>query len=241
MLVSGLNIHRYPEIDWRVLRTEDSMIDPYSVLGISRGASDEEIKKAYRNLSRKYHPDANINNPNKAQAEEKFKEVQQAYDQIMKEKEAGYSYNGGYGNNAGYGNGGFGGFGNNAGYGNGGFGGGFGGFGNSSGQYSYGNDEYSNHLRAAENYISSRHFREALNILNGMADRNARWYYLSAIANMGVGNNIKAVEDAKMAVNIEPNNSEYQMLLYQLQSGGSWYHSMQSPLVEMFIRMTECV
>ncbi|MBD8941239.1 MAG: J domain-containing protein, partial [Clostridiales bacterium] len=68
------------------------MIDPYSVLGISRGASDEEIKKAYRNLSRKYHPDANINNPNKAQAEEKFKEVQQAYDQIMKEKEAGYSY-----------------------------------------------------------------------------------------------------------------------------------------------------
>ena len=52
--------------------------DPYQVLGISRGASDEEIKKAYRNLSRKYHPDANINNPNKAAAEEKFKQVQQA-------------------------------------------------------------------------------------------------------------------------------------------------------------------
>ena len=61
------------------------MFDPYQVLGISRGASDEEIKKAYRNLSRKYHPDANINNPNKAQAEEKFKQVQQAYDQIMKD------------------------------------------------------------------------------------------------------------------------------------------------------------
>ena len=61
------------------------MTDPYSVLGMSRDASDEEIKKAYRRLSRKYHPDANINNPNKAQAEEKFKEVQQAYDQIMKE------------------------------------------------------------------------------------------------------------------------------------------------------------
>ena len=63
------------------------MFDPYSVLGISRDASDEEIKKAYRKLSRKYHPDANINNPNKAQAEEKFKEVQQAYEQIMKEKD----------------------------------------------------------------------------------------------------------------------------------------------------------
>ena len=64
------------------------MSDPYQVLGVSRDASDEEIKKAYRQLSRKYHPDANINNPNKAQAEEKFKDVQQAYEQIMREKEA---------------------------------------------------------------------------------------------------------------------------------------------------------
>ena len=62
------------------------MADPYKILGVSRDASDEEIKKAYRALSRKYHPDANINNPNKAQAEEMFKTVQQAYNQIMKEK-----------------------------------------------------------------------------------------------------------------------------------------------------------
>ena len=78
------------------------MADPYKILGVSRDASDEEIKKAYRALSRKYHPDANINNPNKAQAEEMFKTVQQAYNQIMKEKEnaasGGYGYNaGGYG------------------------------------------------------------------------------------------------------------------------------------------------
>ena len=71
------------------------MADPYKILGVSRDASDEEIKKAYRALSRKYHPDANINNPNKAQAEEMFKTVQQAYNQIMKEKENAAS--GGYG------------------------------------------------------------------------------------------------------------------------------------------------
>lgn len=75
------------------------MTDPYQVLGVSRSASDEEIKKAYRTLSRKYHPDANVNNPNKDQAEERFKQVQQAYDLIMKEKQQGtsgsYSYGAG--------------------------------------------------------------------------------------------------------------------------------------------------
>ena len=90
------------------------MQDPYSILGVSRDASDEEIKKAYRKLSRIYHPDANINNPNKDQAEAKFKEIQQAYQQIMKEKEMGASGytgtgSGGYGD-AGSGYGGFGGF-----------------------------------------------------------------------------------------------------------------------------------
>ena len=58
------------------------MIDPYSILGISRDASDEEVKKAYRKMSRKYHPDANIDNPNKEQAEEKFKQVQQVMSRL---------------------------------------------------------------------------------------------------------------------------------------------------------------
>ena len=75
--------------------------DPYSVLGVSRDASEEEIKKAYKALSRKYHPDANINNPNRDQAEEKFKEIQAAYQQIMKERTEGYSYGGGYSRQAG--------------------------------------------------------------------------------------------------------------------------------------------
>ena len=65
------------------------MTDPYRVLGVSRDASDDEIKKAYRRLSRKYHPDSNVNNPNKEAAEEKFKEIQAAYGQIMFEKSGG--------------------------------------------------------------------------------------------------------------------------------------------------------
>ena len=74
------------------------MRNPYEVLGVSPGATDEEIKKAYRKLSRQYHPDANVNSPHPEIAEEKFKEVQQAYTQIMKEKQQGYA--GGYQNSS---------------------------------------------------------------------------------------------------------------------------------------------
>ena len=48
------------------------MMDPYSILNISPSATDQEIKKAYRTLSKKYHPDANVDNPNAAQYKEKF-------------------------------------------------------------------------------------------------------------------------------------------------------------------------
>lgn len=65
------------------------MSDPYMILGISRNASDDEVKKAYRALCRKYHPDANINKPNAEEAAAKFTEVQQAYDQIMEERKNG--------------------------------------------------------------------------------------------------------------------------------------------------------
>jgi molecular chaperone DnaJ len=65
--------------------------NPYKVLDVSPNATNEEIKKAYRELSRKYHPDSYVNNPLSDLAEEKFKEVQEAYDQIMRERENGYS------------------------------------------------------------------------------------------------------------------------------------------------------
>ena len=67
------------------------MMDPYQVLGISPSATDDEVKKAYRELSRKYHPDSYVDNPLAGLAEEKFKEVQEAYSQIMNARENGQS------------------------------------------------------------------------------------------------------------------------------------------------------
>lgn len=65
--------------------------DPYSVLGISRNATDEEVKKAYRELARKYHPDNYANNPLADLVEEKMKEINEAYETIQKERSAGNS------------------------------------------------------------------------------------------------------------------------------------------------------
>ena len=62
------------------------MTDPYKVLGVDRSASDDEIKKAYRDLARKYHPDNYRDNPLSDLVEEKMKEINEAYDQIQKER-----------------------------------------------------------------------------------------------------------------------------------------------------------
>ena len=81
-----------------------------------------------------------------------------------------------------------------------------------------------------DSYIASRHYVEALNVLNGIpfGERRARWYYFSAIANQGMGNNINAMEHAKRAVEMEPSNMEYRQFLQHLQYGGTWYTSMGS-------------
>ena len=70
------------------------MTDPYKVLGISSNASDDEVKKAYRELAKKYHPDNYINNPLKDLADEKMKEINEAYDKIMNERQSGTSSSG---------------------------------------------------------------------------------------------------------------------------------------------------
>lgn len=195
------------------------MNNPYRILGVPADATDEEVKKAYRTLSRKYHPDANINNPNAAQAEEKFKEIQQAYQQIMQERETGFSGNS-YDSSQGGGFGGFGGFGRF---------GGFGGFGQTGGRTQTDSDPYSVHMAAAANYIRSRHYQEALHVLSEINDHTAQWHYYSSIANNGLGNNVAALEHAKQAAAMEPSNITYQNLVRQLEMGGTWYQTRQSP------------
>jgi len=67
------------------------MNDPYKILGVSPSATDQEIKKAYRDLARKYHPDSYVDNPLAELAQEKMKEINEAYDTIMKNRAAGNS------------------------------------------------------------------------------------------------------------------------------------------------------
>lgn len=159
-------------------------------------------------------------------------------------------YGSGYGNSGSYGSGnsgGFGGYGSNGsgGYNSGGFGdwdfggfdfggfGNFGGFGTGYGNAgNYGNSsnmsEDEMHMRAAANYINNQHYAEALNVLNTISNKTAAWYYYSAIANKGVGNNVQALEHARMASSMEPNNATYRQLVRTFESGGSWYTSRQS-------------
>lgn len=165
------------------------MNDPYSVLGITRGATDREIKKAYREMSRKYHPDSYTDETEKKWAEEKFRDVQEAYNQIVDERS---------GKTSGYGN--------------------AGGYGSSSQSYSEGDQ----HLMAAMNYINARRFNEAINVLNGMENRSARWYFFSSYANLGLGNNAVALDYAKKAVDMDPGNTQYTQYYEQLQRGGGF-------------------
>ena len=74
------------------------MNDPYSILGVDKNASDDDIKKAYRELARKYHPDHYADNPLSELAAEKMKEINEAYDAIMNQRRGGSSAtgNGGY-------------------------------------------------------------------------------------------------------------------------------------------------
>ena len=165
--------------------------DPYRVLGVSRDASDEEIKQAYRRLAKKYHPDLN---PGDQEAARRMQEVNAAYEQI-KNPEKAQPQPSGYGYDP---------------------------FG-SYRQQSYaerGDDQYQ---QAAAQYIRFNRFREALNTLENSVQRDARWYYLSALANDGLGNQVTAMEHIRRAVSMDPGNPEYLNALNRMEHGGADY------------------
>ena len=89
-------------------------------------------------------------------------------------------------------------------------------------------------MRAAANFINSGRYQEAMNVLNGINEHTAQWYYYSAIANSGLGNNVTALQHAKEALRMEPDNYQYQMLVNQFESGGSWYRQRQNPYTTTF-------
>lgn len=144
-------------------------------------------------MSRKYHPDSYVDNPLSDLAEEKFKEVQEAYDQIMKERDGGYQS-------------------------------GYGGYQNQQSTYNHNATSQDDmQYQAAYNYINGRQYQQALNVLSRIQNRNAQWYYLSACANMGMGNNVNALNMARQAQSMEPGNPEYSNLVNRLQWNSNRY------------------
>jgi molecular chaperone DnaJ len=198
------------------------MSDPYAVLGVSRDASPDEIKKAYRELVKKYHPDLH---PGDESAAKKMSEVNAAYDMIKSGKDssgrpAGQadSYSSSAGGSAySYGNP-FDGF---------GFYGGF-----SERSYSA--------LEMAELLIRSRRYYDAQRILAGISYRDGRWHYLSALADFALGNRTSAMQNIRRAVELEPDNRDYVSAMEAMENGRQVYSQNENvglKIIKLFFRI----
>ena len=168
------------------------MNDPYQILGVSENASDEEIKKAYRELARKYHPDNYHDNPMADLAQEKMKEINAAYEQITKERASGRRTGGAYGGGS-YGYGGYQSY------------GGYGGSQSYSGQSSV--------LQQARIAINTGNISRAEALLANYSDHNAEWNFLKGVVCYRRGWMDEALRYYRTAVQMDPGNAEYRQAL----------------------------
>lgn len=186
------------------------MTDPYKVLGVSPSATDEEIKDAYRKLTKKYHPDQYGDSPLSELAGEKMKEINEAYDTIVSQRKNRGANNNGYGYNnyntynAGY----------NAGYAGGSSASGF-------------ND--------VRRFIMAGRIADAEQILNGVPveSRNAEWYFLKGTVLYRRGWLEEAKEHFTRACQMDPGNPEYQAALNQAMNQRSGVYGGYNPNMNM--------
>ena len=172
------------------------MNDPYSVLGVDPSASDEEIKKAYRELARKYHPDNYQNNPLADLAEEKMKEINEAYDSINKSRA------GGGGRQQ------------------------YGGYQQQQQQHSYQytsgttTDALYAQVRQA---INVGNLSQAEQLLRTAPRQDAEWHFLTGYIAYQKGWLDEATQHFQTACNMEPGNAEYRQAVSMMQQGGQGY------------------
>lgn len=173
-------------------------MNPYEVLGVKPGASQDEIKSAYRKLIKKYHPDQYGDNPLKELAQEKMIEINEAYDTLT--KNGGGSYNSSNTSSSSYGNSSYNSGSNNSSYGAG-----------------------SADFLQIRQLINSRNFPAAESRLNSMNNRNAEWHFLYGAVMLNKGWYDSALEHMNTAVNMDPNNFEYRQGLNSLRQRGTNY------------------
>ncbi len=170
------------------------MNDPYSVLGVSSNASDEEVKRAYRELARKYHPDNYQNNPLADLAEEKMKQINEAYDAITKMRSGGSA--GAYQTQGSY----------------------QGGYQQQSTSYS-GGSVYARVRQA----INLGNLSQAEQLLNTAARQDGEWHFLMGSIAYRKGWLDEAMQQFQIACNMEPGNPEYRQAYNMMQQGGQAY------------------
>ena len=175
-------------------------MNPYEVLGVPENATDEQIKNAYKELVKKYHPDRYQDNPLADLAEDKLAEINEAYDTIMRMRSGSGQSGYGYGSTNNYS------YGNSDGY-------------NDSG--SYGTADYQQVRRS----IDAGNLGAAEQILNQTADRSAEWYFLNGVIASRKGWYDEAASNLQAAVNMEPSNFEYRQHLNSLVGRGQQFQN----------------